>query len=127
MLLDDCEDWQRTDINLSVLKTLIFINQRSAGTPGRHRGADGAGWNTSRAGAGASFDLARFGRKRVSQADAILCGRGAGRHQRADQIISAHAQRLGLSVLPRQELDLDLGVLLASPPLPGRCVQSGPL
>ena len=104
---------------------MVFINQGSVWASGRHRRAEGAGWNTSRDRARASFNLASFGWKRVSQADAILCGRGAGWHQRTRQIIAA--QRLGLSVLSGQELDLDLGVLLTSPPLPGRCIQSGPL
>ena len=127
MLLDDRQDGQRAHIHLSVLETWVFINQRTVGTLGRPgpTGAATVGWNISRAGAG--LDLPLFGRKIVSETDPIVSGRGTGRHQRAGQFISAHTHRLGLSVLPGQELYLDLGVLLASPPLPGRGLQSGPL
>ena len=122
MLFDDRQDGQRAHIHLSVLETLLFINQGTVGTLGRPgpTGAATVGWNIGR-------DLSLFGRKRVSEADPIVSGRGTGRHQRAGQLISAHTHRLGLSVLPGQELYLDLRVLLAPLPLPGRGLQSGPL
>ena len=113
MLVDHRQHRQRAHIYPSVLKTGVFINQRSAGTVGRP---------------GASrTDLFLFGRKRISEADSILGPGGAGRHQRAGKLLSAHAQRLRASVLPGQELDLDLGVPVASPPLPGRVLQPRPL
>ena len=121
MLLDHRQHRQRAHIDLSVLQTLVFINQRSVvGTVGRP-GTTG----TRRA--GASFHLSLFGGKRISQADSVLSCGGASRHQRAGQVVSAHAQRLRLPVLPGQELDLDLGVPVASPPLPGRVLQPRPL
>ena len=114
MLLDDRQDGQRADVNLSVLETLVLSNHRSLGslgTLGRPGWAEGA-W---------------FGRKRVSETDPIVSGRGAGRHQRAGQLVSTDTHWRRVSVLPSQELDLDLGVLLASPSLPGRRLQSGSL
>ena len=127
MLLDDRQDGQRAHIHLSVLETWVFINQRTAGTRGRPgpTGAATLGWNVSRAGAG--LDLPWFGRKRVSETDPIVSGGGTGRHQRAGQLLTTDTHWRRVSVLPRQELDLDLGVLLASPSLPGRRLQSGSL
>ena len=113
MLLDHRQHRKGAHIYPSVLKTGVFINQRSAGTVG----SPGA----------SRTDLSLFGRKRISEADSILSRGGAGRHQRAGQLLSAHTQWLRASVLSGQELDLDLGVPVAAPPLPGRGLQSGPL
>ena len=89
LLVDDGEDGEGGEV----------VHQRSGGRGGAGR-VDG--W--------------LFGGKLVGEADPAVSSSGAGRHERRLEVLPADRPRLGLTVLPGQELDLDLGVLVPSPP-----------